>query len=97
VYLARAELRLKQSRFDAALEDAQRAIDVATAARGAARHSNFLGLALLMRADIERQMDDRKAALRSLRLAVENLRGTVDAQHPDARRAQQLLQELSMA
>jgi serine/threonine-protein kinase len=94
-YIERAEFRLKQGDRDGALADIERAVSMATAARGKAGFSAHLGYAALTQGLVYRAMDRPKDAAKSWRMAVLNLKHTLGATHPDTQRAQRLLEELS--
>lgn len=92
--IARAELLVEAERFDAALIDSRRAIEVATKTRGGALYSSVLGSALLMDGVIHGRRNDKTSAVASLRGAVANLENSVGVDHPDSSRARTLLTAL---
>ncbi len=81
--VARAEVSLAAHAYDAALADAQRALQLAQQAQGGAPFSNFTGAAWLtiarVRAAEQRPAEAREAYIR----AAQHLTNTLGARHPD--------------
>jgi serine/threonine-protein kinase len=94
-YIGRSTVRLMQGDRQGALADIERAMSMATAARGKAGFSAHLGYAAMAKGNVHRAMGQPKEAAKAWRLAVLNLKHTLGLTHPDTQRAQQLLDGLS--
>ncbi len=70
-------MRLMQGDRQGALADIERAMSMATAARGKAGFSAHLGYAALAKGNVHRAMGQPKEAAKSWRLAVLNLKHTL--------------------
>jgi serine/threonine-protein kinase len=89
--LLRSELDLAAGDPPAALEDARLALDMALAAQGSLPYSSHTGLSWLMLGRALDAAGNREAARKAYETAVTHLSATVDANHPELVRAQQLL------
>jgi serine/threonine-protein kinase len=87
-----AELLLAMGRIDAASFEAQRALEMAELSHGKKMHSDLVGLARRAQGHIQLAQGDGTNAARSLRAAIEDLKATLGADHPDTRAAEQLIQ-----
>jgi hypothetical protein len=91
-----ADLLLAMGRIDAAAVEAQRALGMAQLTRGKKLHSDLVGLARSAQGRIQLAQGERAAALKSLQAAIEDLKVTLGAEHPDTRAAQALIASMPM-
>ena len=76
---------------DAAWTDARRAVALEQARAAAGKPSSFFGMALATLAAVEQAAGDAQAVRTAAQAAVEQLRSTLGATHPDTRAAERLL------
>jgi serine/threonine protein kinase len=92
--IGRAELFLARHRVDAAVADAQRALEVSKRAQGSTPYSSHTGLAWLTMGRARQARGDTALAREAFSNAVSHLAKTLGEQHPDARSANRALMEL---
>lgn len=90
-YAERANLGLVDGHLDEALQDATRAVEVAERTRAGTKPSNVLGIASLAQGRAHKARGDEVAAAAALNVAVENLSATVGTEHPETKKARELL------
>jgi tetratricopeptide (TPR) repeat protein len=88
---ARAEIKLKAGKIEAARADAQRALEISKKLQDAKPYSSLTGLSLLQLAEVESVAGDRQKSQAAARQALANLTESLGAEHPDAIRARALL------
>jgi tetratricopeptide (TPR) repeat protein len=96
-YVERANLGLVDGHLDEALQDANRAVEVAEQTRAGDKPSNVLGLASLAQGRAYKARGDAAAATAALKVAVENLSRTVGAEHPQTKQAAEELRSAGKA
>jgi tetratricopeptide (TPR) repeat protein len=87
--IARGEVRLEAGQVDAAMEDAQRALEVAKSLQGDKPHSSYTGQALLLVAQLRERLGDHAAAKEAAETALPNLLNTLGDEHPACQSARQ--------
>jgi serine/threonine-protein kinase len=80
--IARSEISLRERKLDAALDDANRALDIARKVQGELAFSNRTGLAWLQVGLVLAEQRREETAQAAFHLALENLSNTVDQRHP---------------
>ena len=90
----RAEVELAGGRYEPAVADARRAVEVEARRAAPGRPSSRLGRIQLVLGDALRAASDNAGARDALETAVIQLSATVGAEHRDVRRAQELLASL---
>jgi serine/threonine protein kinase len=86
----RAEAHLGQGDKDAALADAQRALEISRRLQGDKSWSSLTGLSMLSIARIQESRGEHEAATIAAREALAHFVETLGPDHPDAHRAEQL-------
>jgi serine/threonine-protein kinase len=94
--LRRAEVELAVNRLDGARADAERVIALTRSALGTDAHSSYLGLAYLIQGRALLASGPYADAARALSSAVEQLRPTLGADHPQTRLAKRLAAQASV-
>ena len=87
----RADAYLSKGDANAALADARRALEISRSLQGDKPWSSLTGLSLLTIARTQESVGNHDAARIAARDALPNLTETLGPEHPDARRAEQLL------
>ena len=87
----RADAYLSKGDANAALADARRALEISRRLQGDKPWSSLTGLSLLTIARTQEGLGDHEAARIAARDALPNLKETLGPEHPDARRAEQLI------
>ena len=90
-YRGRAELRLREGDSAGALDDAEKAVDIARTLQGSNAHSDLVGLAWLTLARAQRATGAADRWPQSVRAAHTELDHTLGSQHPETRAARDLL------
>jgi eukaryotic-like serine/threonine-protein kinase len=83
----RAELRGKRKELPAALQDARRALDLATALQGGRANSSASGHCWLLLARLHQDAGERPAAMAAFKNAAEHLGAVLGEDHPETRKA----------
>jgi tetratricopeptide (TPR) repeat protein len=91
-----ADLLLAMGRTDAAAVEARRALEMAQLTRGKKLHSDLVGLARSAQGKVQLAQGERAAAVESLQAAIEDLKFTLGAEHPDTQAAQALIASMPM-
>jgi eukaryotic-like serine/threonine-protein kinase len=86
----RADILLRQGKSDAALKDAEQALEIARKLQGRKPYSSLVGVAELLRSRIYAEQGRRELAAATARLAFAQLSNTLGPQSPDTRMAAQL-------
>lgn len=89
-FITHADVLLAMGRKDAALKEAQRAVDMAVLLRGKHEYSDLVGLAKMSQGRIALAKGDRATAAAVLQSALEQLRRTLGDEHPDTQAAARL-------
>lgn len=87
---ARGDVYLQQRNVDAAMADAERALEIARRLQGDKPYSSLSGTSLLLMSRIDESRGNEAKAIEMANQAVPQLTETLGAEHPDVRRAQEL-------